>query len=69
MATSNDKEVSGIMVNQRLNEAGLLTVFFDAANKKNRDEMVSILVSIEFELSEAEKFSDDILNISDSHGF
>lgn len=66
---TSKKNYSGIAVNQRLSEAGLLTEFFNAANKKDRDDMISILLSIEYEQAQAEEVSDAILGISDSHGF
>lgn len=49
-------------MNERLNNAGLLDDFFKAANKKDRERMVALLVSIELERSQAEEFTESILS-------
>ena len=58
---TNEKNYSGIEVNERLNNAGLLDEFFKAANKKDRNKMIDLLVSIELEKPQAEKFADTTL--------
>lgn len=58
---TNEKNYSGIAVNERLYEAGLLDEFFKAANKKDRDQMIAILMSIELEKSQAEETADATL--------
>lgn len=60
-AMTNEKNNSGIKVNERLYEAGLLDDFFKAANKKDRDKMISILMSIELDRSQAEETADTTL--------
>jgi hypothetical protein len=60
MAT--EKNISGIAMNERLNDAGLLDDFYQAANKKDRNTMIDLLVSIEIERSQAEETADAILN-------
>lgn len=59
---ANEKNFSGIVINQRLSSAGLLDDFYRAANKKDRDTMVALLISIELEASQAEEAADIILN-------
>lgn len=59
---TSEKNYSGMSVNERLYDAGLLDDFFKAANKKDRNEMVALLVSIELERSQAEKAADTVLN-------
>lgn len=49
-------------MNQRLSSAGLLDAFYKAANKKDKNTMIDLLMSIEFERSEAEEAADIILN-------
>jgi len=56
-------------MNGRLYDAGLLDAFFVAANKKDRDEMIALLMLIELERSQAEKTVDTILNTQESSGF
>lgn len=63
---ASEKNFSGIAVNERLYDAGLLEEFFNAANKKDRYGMISVLMLIELERSEAEKTADTILK---SHAF
>ena len=58
--TSN--KYSGMTVNERLYAAGLLDNFFNIANRKDRNEMVALLMSVELDRSEAEKTADTILN-------
>jgi len=49
-------------MNQQLSNAGLLDDFYRAANKKDRNTMIAILVSVELEQTEAEDAADTILN-------
>lgn len=58
---ANEKNYSGITLNERLYDAGLLDDFFKAATRKDRDEMVALLMSIELEKPEAEKTADAVL--------
>jgi len=58
---TNEKNYSGIAVNERLYEAGLLDDFFKAANKKDRDKMIALLRVIELDKSQAEEFADATL--------
>lgn len=58
---NNKQNLSGIVVNERLYDAGLLDEFFKAANRKDRDGMVALLVSIELDRSHAEEFADATL--------
>ena len=53
-------------MNERLYSAGLLDEFFIAANKKDRNGLITVLMLIEFERPEAEKTADAIL---ESHTF
>ena len=48
-------------MNERLYDAGFLDDFFKAANKKDRDKMIDILMSIELDRSQAEDFADTTL--------
>jgi len=48
-------------MNQQLSNAGLLDDFYRAANKKDRNTMIDILMSIELERPEAEQAADIIL--------
>jgi len=59
---ASEKNFSGIIMNQRLSSAGLLDAFYKAANKKDKNTMIDLLMSIEFERSEAEEAADIILN-------
>ena len=59
---ASEKNFSGIVINQRLNTAGLLDDFYKAANRKDRSTMVALLISIELEVSKAEEAADIILN-------
>ena len=59
---TSEKNFSVNTMNARLNEAGLLEDFYGAANKKDRDGMVALLMSVEIEKSQAEETSDAILN-------
>lgn len=58
---TSKKKYSGMTVNERLYEAGLLDNFFNIANKKDRNEMVALLMSVELDRAEAEKTADTIL--------
>ncbi|MDX5151114.1 MAG: hypothetical protein R3188_01440 [Acidiferrobacterales bacterium] len=58
---TSEKKYSGIKVNERLYDAGLLDDFFKAANKKDRNEMIALLMSVELERSQAEETADTIL--------
>jgi len=66
---TSEKNYTGIEMNGRLYDAGLLDAFFVAANKKDRDEMIALLMLIELERSQAEKTVDTILNTQESSGF
>jgi len=59
---TSKKIFSGIIMNQQLSNAGLLDDFYRAANKKDRNTMIAILVSVELEQTEAEDAADTILN-------
>jgi len=52
---------SDMKVNNLLYEADLLDDFFRAANKKDREEMIGILMSVDLERPEAEKTVDKIM--------
>lgn len=56
-------------MNERLYDAGLLDDFFKAANKKDRDEMIALLMTIELERSQAEETTDTILKNQALSGF
>jgi len=58
---ASESKLSGIAVNARLNDAGLLDDFYRAANKKDRGEMIALLISIELDQSQAEETIDTIL--------
>jgi hypothetical protein len=58
---ASEKNYSGITVNERLYDAGLLDDFFKAANKKDRNKMIALLMLIELERSQAEETTDTIL--------
>lgn len=49
-------------VNNRLYDAGLLDDFYKAATKKDRNEMIALLMSVELDKSQAEETTDTILN-------
>jgi len=66
---TSEKNYTGIELNGRLYDAGLLDAFFKAANKKDRNEMIAVLMLIEFERPEAEKTVDTILKNQESTGF
>jgi hypothetical protein len=59
---ASEKNISGIAMNERLNDAGLLDDFYKAANKKDRNKMIALLMSVGLERSQAEETSDTILN-------
>ena len=49
-------------VNERLYAAGLLDAFYIAATKKDREEMISVLMSVDFDRPQAEETADNLLN-------
>jgi|GEM_PF-3251130 hypothetical protein len=48
-------------LNAQLYDAGLLDDFYKAASRKDRTEMISLLISIEINMAEAEKTADAVL--------
>lgn len=62
---SNEKNHSDKTVNERLYDARLLDDFYRAANKKDRNEMNAILMSVELDRSRAEETADTILKVPD----
>jgi len=59
---TNEKNYSVMVVNERLYEADLLDDFYRAATKKDRNEMIVLLMAIELDRSQAEETADTILN-------
>jgi hypothetical protein len=62
MGSNEQDNDTGKTVNERLHAAGLMEAFFRAANKKDRDEMISILESIDLDRTQAEATADSIIN-------
>lgn len=48
-------------LNAQLYDAGLLDDFYKAASRKDRNEMIAILISVEIDGAEAEKTADMVL--------
>jgi hypothetical protein len=59
---TSDNNNSGMTVNERLYAADLLDAFYRAANKRDRYEMIALLMSVDFEKTQAEQTADDIIN-------
>lgn len=59
---TSEKNYSVMTVNNRLYDAGLLDDFYKAATKKDRNEMIALLMSVELDKSQAEETTDTILN-------
>ena len=59
---ASEENDSGMTVNERLYAAGLLDAFYRAANKRDKDEMIALLMSIDFERSQAEEAAESIIN-------
>jgi hypothetical protein len=59
---TSDNNNSGMTVNERLYAAGLLDAFYRAANKRDKDEMISLLMSVDLEKPQAEEAADSIIN-------
>ena len=59
---TNEKNKSDMTVNERLYEAQLLDDFYIAASKKDKAGMITLLMSVELDESEAEETADSILN-------
>lgn len=66
---ASEKKYSGMTVNERLYEAGLLDDFYRAANRKDKNEMVTLLMSVELERPQAEETTDTILKNPAFYGF
>lgn len=49
-------------VNERLYAAGLLDAFYRAANRRDKNEMISLLMSVDLEKPQAEEAADSIIN-------
>jgi len=58
---TSEKNASGVAVNSRLYDAGLLDDFYKAANRKDKNAMIALLILVEIEPSEAEKTADTVL--------
>lgn len=59
---ASEKNDSGMTVNERLYAAGLLDAFYRAANKRDKGEMIALLMSVDFERPQAEEAAESIIN-------
>ena len=66
---TSEKNYSDMTVNERLYEAGLLDDFYKAANRKDKNEMMAILMSVELDSARAEETAGTILNNMAFSGF
>lgn len=64
-----NSEYAGMTVNQRLFAAGLLDAFDHAARRRDRDEMIRLLASVELEGPDGVDIVDAILANPGKYGF
>ena len=62
-------EYAGMTVNERLASAGLLDSWDAAAKRRDRDEMIRVLESVELEPTEAARTVDLVLANPRKYGF
>jgi hypothetical protein len=64
-----DQELSGMTVNERLWVCGVFEKWVDAAKRRNREDMVSVLMSVAFTELQAGYTTDAVLKNPAYYGF